>query len=81
VSSLADLMLPDGAHLRAEDWTTFYLRLPVAQDGNEATGEEGSGSLPRESLEGVPVDRDNAEGTLLFVINLVRTKKDETVKR
>jgi hypothetical protein len=24
-SRLAELMLPDGAHLRAEDWTVFYL--------------------------------------------------------
>ena len=28
-SMLAELMLPDGAHLREEDWTMFFLNQPI----------------------------------------------------
>ncbi|KAJ3034133.1 hypothetical protein HDV00_005418 [Rhizophlyctis rosea] len=29
---LAELMLPDGAHLREEDWTMFFLNQKIASD-------------------------------------------------
>lgn len=76
--SLADLMLPDGAHLRSEDWTTFYLRAPttasISQTGPVNGESEEDGRLSTS-------EREKEEGKLLFVINLVRTKKDDTVKR
>ena len=29
---LADLMLPEGAHLRERDWTTFFAKVPKKND-------------------------------------------------
>lgn len=58
-SLLAEVMLPDGAHLRAEDWTIFMLNQRPLQ--------------PTESPEG--------NRPLLYVLNLVRTKHDESVRR
>lgn len=53
--ALAELMLPDGAHARSEDWTTFFLpdKTPDAQ----------------------------ASAPLTYVLNLVRTKHDASVRR
>jgi hypothetical protein len=50
---LAELMLPDGAHARSEDWTVFYLYHTQETTDNET----------------------------LYAINLVRTKKDDRVRR
>jgi hypothetical protein len=49
---LAELMLPDGAHARSEDWTVFYLAHTAV-----------------------------ASGQTLYAISLVRTKKDDRVRR
>jgi hypothetical protein len=54
-SVLAELMLPDGAHLRTEDWTVFFLNQNI---------QEASEKKP-----------------LLYVLNLVRTKHDDQVRR
>ncbi|KAF9974181.1 hypothetical protein BGZ73_002465 [Actinomortierella ambigua] len=61
---LAELMLPDGAHLRTEDWTIFFLNQakPAPWNGNKAL-------------------TDNPDGALLYVLNLVRTNHDATVRR
>ncbi|CAO1621158.1 unnamed protein product [Sympodiomycopsis kandeliae] len=48
--ALAELMLPDGAHARSEDWTVFFLKQP----------------------DDIPVT---------YVLNLVRTKHDDSVRR
>ena len=58
---LAELMLPDGAHSRSEDWTIFYLNQTEAVTCKDKPGE--------------------GEGKLLYVLNLVRTKKDDKVRR
>ncbi|KAI8869398.1 spindle pole body interacting protein [Ramicandelaber brevisporus] len=49
---LAELMLPDGAHLRDSDWTVFFINQP-----------------------------NSTNGSLLHVLNLVRTKHDKGVRR
>ncbi|KAF9159442.1 hypothetical protein DFQ26_006521 [Actinomortierella ambigua] len=61
---LAELMLPDGAHLRTEDWTIFFLNQakPAPWNGNKAL-------------------TDNPDGALLYVLNLVRTNHDASVRR
>lgn len=56
---LAELMLPDGAHSRSEDWTIFYLN----------------------QTQAVMCTAESEEGKLLYVLNLVRTKKDDKVRR
>lgn len=113
---LADLMLPDGAHDRTEDWTVFFLnqtpRLTIESDLsiNTTTKEEKlmteidkpdesesriSPELsPKKSIlndsstpnlekkdEDEDEDEEMQDGKLLYVISLVRTKKDNTVRR
>ncbi len=95
--TLAELMLPDGAHLRREDWTFFFLKPPpdpnVDQPQNQQSAfddsddEEGTGRA-----KGGRKDKAQAKGKskmfkptptedLTFVINLVRTKHDTSVRR
>jgi hypothetical protein len=58
-------MLPDGAHLRAEDWTIFCL--------NQLTPD------PDQDIE--QQVQQSEEKPLLYVLNLVRTKHDATARR
>jgi hypothetical protein len=68
-------MLPDGAEKQLEDWTIFFLNQtpfntisPVlALETPEPNGHENNG------------DGENSE--LLYVLNLVRTKHDKSVRR
>ncbi|KAK5727574.1 hypothetical protein LTR15_003475 [Elasticomyces elasticus] len=46
---LAELMLPDQTHLRAQDWTIFFLHKDGAEEEeNQAEGEEGAGAVGKE---------------------------------
>ncbi|EIW66750.1 hypothetical protein TREMEDRAFT_45583 [Tremella mesenterica DSM 1558] len=92
---LAELMLPDGAHLRAEDWTVFYLgqtessavapmlshEAHPSPPGNPSQGQ-GDGSR-RASM--IPPSqrpkRGAAGGGLLYVLNCVRMKEDKNMRR
>ncbi|KAF9114811.1 hypothetical protein BGX27_009759 [Mortierella sp. AM989] len=62
---LAELMLPDGAHLRPADWTVFFLNQakPAPWNGNKVLSE------------------NNEENPLLYVLNLVRTNHDASIRR
>lgn len=69
---LAELMIPDGAHANAEDWTYFFLNqapantiAPVFSDAQSTD----SGSA------------NSSDQPLLYVINLVKTKKDPAAPR
>ncbi|KAL1918084.1 uncharacterized protein VTP21DRAFT_3350 [Calcarisporiella thermophila] len=62
---LAELMLPDGAHMRSEDWTVFFLNQTVPDPDAISSGTNG----------------DKEKKPLLYVLNLVRTKHDASVKR
>ncbi|KAK3723024.1 hypothetical protein LTR37_002170 [Vermiconidia calcicola] len=91
---LAELMLPDGAHVRAQDWTIFFLHKDGAVE-EEGEGVEGMGkkkSGRRKSGEGAEEgsdydeeSEDEADQTdgppLVYVLNLVNMKQDKTVKR
>ncbi|KAG9034597.1 hypothetical protein FRB95_013050 [Tulasnella sp. JGI-2019a] len=66
---LADLMIPDGVHEQTEDWTIFYL--------NQTPGNTiASIFTPGDDDEEAEDKKD-----LLYVLNLVRTKHDKSVKR
>ena len=70
---LAELMLPDGVHARSEDWTVFFLpatsfNSPSKQAIDHAQGDTVAGG-----------ERNRNE--LFYVLNLVRTKHDNTVRR
>ncbi|RKP27902.1 docking domain of Afi1 for Arf3 in vesicle trafficking-domain-containing protein [Syncephalis pseudoplumigaleata] len=64
---LAEQMLPDGAHLREEDWTVFFLN-------RKQKCTPGEGKRNRDSVA-------MAEQPLLYVLNLVRTKHDSQARR
>ncbi|KAH9941624.1 mesa protein [Epithele typhae] len=68
---LANLMLPDGAERQPADWTVFFLN-----------------QTPFNTIKPIlALENDDAEDTevegpkMLYVINLVRTKLDKTVRR
>lgn len=66
VKQLAELMLPDQTHVRAEDWTIFFLHFTPA--GRKK-------SLPADTLE------EPEEPPLMYVLNLVNTKHDREARR
>jgi hypothetical protein len=67
---LANLMLPDGAEKHLEDWTIFFL--------NQTPFNMIQPVLALETPDS-PGKEDNSE--LLYVLNLVRTKHDKSVRR
>ena len=114
---LAELMLPDQAHVRSQDWTIFFLHKDTSEEDElkdekrkrrrerrarkdagewndtsvsvaESNGVNGaeadvlsSGSDDTES-EDASDDGSGSEGPpLIYVLNLVNTKQDNSVKR
>ncbi|SMR42221.1 unnamed protein product [Zymoseptoria tritici ST99CH_3D1] len=105
-SMLAELMLPDQAHVRSQDWTIFFLhkdagvededqesgrrrrgrRRKMEEQGDDA--EAGAETETEEDEESDFDDEDESEDEmsldgppLVYVLNLVNTKQDNTVKR
>ena len=92
---LAELMLPDQAHARKEDWTIFFLHKeaseeeetePLEHEGNSpenGDGRSGAEGGEDESTRRIESDDVNdGEGPpLIYVLNLVNTKYDSTAKR
>ncbi|GAA5982185.1 hypothetical protein JCM10908_004772 [Rhodotorula pacifica] len=87
---LAEHMLPDGAHDRPEDWTVFYLgQVPalVPDPSLLAKARADIKGKGRAADEGPPEREDAREAPprddkgLLYVMSLVRTKKDASVRR
>ncbi|SCV67839.1 BQ2448_5450 [Microbotryum intermedium] len=79
---LAEHMLPDGAHDRQEDWTVFYLnQIPplTISDPSTASTSESDATSVTSGAAGAEVNGQKSE--LLYVMSLVRTKKDATVRR
>ena len=101
---LAELMLPDQAHVRSEDWTIFFLhkdtseeeelreerrlerlqRREKRQKARDAAAVSGDNTILEET-EDETADEEEDEGgegpPLIYVLNLVNTKQDNTVKR
>lgn len=106
---LAELMLPDQAHVRNQDWTIFFLHKDAnekSETGEEKAEQRKSRKRRRKEVNGIREDTDGAasskeedDGTgsereqeqddeeggegppLIYVLNLVNTKQDMTVKR
>lgn len=76
LSLLANLMIPDGAEKQLEDWTIFFL--------NQTPFNTIAPVLALETPEPNGDDHQKEDGTsseLLYVLNLVRTKHDKSVRR
>lgn len=71
-SLLAELMLPDGAHLRTEDWTVFYLNQTAATAVKSELRSDAVGQSETSESKG----KD-----LLYTMSLVRTKHGSAFKR
>lgn len=90
---LAELMLPDQAHVRNQDWTIFFLHKDTSQDEEEAEEKEERRERRRNGSDYEDSDADSqadsedsepegGEGPpLIYVLNLVNTKQDKTAKR
>lgn len=106
---LAELMLPDQAHMRNEDWTIFFLHKDTSEAANQdkvdrnekrrqragSDGQPETSDTDDEAVEETDDEEDGAgaevegeeeieggEGPpLIYVLNLVNTKQDNTVKR
>lgn len=113
--TLAELMLPDQAHVRNQDWTMFFLHKDTSQEeedeernakderrrrrqrkrdrakgiihesDDEDENPEGGGESEDEDWDDDSSDDSEPEGgegpPLIYVLNLVNTKQDNTVKR
>ena len=91
---LAELMLPDQAHARKEDWTIFFLHKDSSEadepedteDAEEISKDNDSEVVGHDvELENEREDMDEDEEVegppLIYVLNLVNTKYDSTAKR
>jgi len=108
---LAELMLPDQAHVRSQDWTIFFLHKDTSaqEEAREDRRQRRRRRRRKKEMEangGVPIggddradevdsegvdegddletddDDDEPEGPpLIYVLNLVNTKQDQSVKR
>lgn len=102
---LAELMLPDQAHARNQDWTMFFLHKDLSEeeeDREQAEREQRHRRRQRrqeraagivgddqddydDGDDGDSDDESEPEGgegpPLIYVLNLVNTKHDKTVKR
>lgn len=105
---LAELMLPDQAHVRSQDWTVFFLHKDTSAEEEEKEARKERRRKRREK-QTADVDGDDATAgaeesdaadyfdddeltesedeidpdgpPLVYVLNLVNTKQDNTVKR
>lgn len=82
-SLLADLMIPEGAHDQNEDWTIFFLNQTPANTIAPPLDSEAPtpSTKHRRTYSKMIQQEDHAKPQLLYVLNLVRTKKDDTVPR
>lgn len=72
---LANLMLPDGAERQPEDWTIFFLNQTPSNTIAPVL------ALDTPELRASRVEDEDGKPELLYVLNLVRTKLDKTVRR
>lgn len=94
---LAELMLPDQTHMRTQDWTMFFLHKNPGQSEDEEDQEDkaelrrqrreareqkrAAGEEVEASDEASADEDDLLTPPLMYVLNLVYTKKDSTKKR
>lgn len=103
---LAELMLPDQAHVRSQDWTIFFLHKDTTAEEEEREARRERRRQRKRKKEGLDEDDTTAAAEelddqddagddesdsdeepdpdgppLVYVLNLVNTKQDNTVKR
>lgn len=83
VSLLANLMLPDGAERQLEDWTIFFLNQTASNMISPVLALESSSPSTTEGGNAAAADgaSKGEDSELLYVLNLVRTKHDKSLRR
>ena len=56
---LAELMLPDQAHVRKQDWTIFFLHKDTSEEDDKEDGSEG-GSKEGQTVNGSAIGAERA---------------------
>ncbi|KAI9788607.1 MAG: hypothetical protein M1833_002902 [Piccolia ochrophora] len=59
---LAELMLPDQAHVRNQDWTIFFLHKDMSQQGHDDAASERGRRKKRKKESGPDEDPDESDG-------------------
>lgn len=78
---LAELMLPDGVHARSEDWTVFFLPNHDINASSIGKTHAAKGSISSNGGQSIKSSKGKDRENLYYVLNLVRTKHDNTVRR
>ncbi|PWN32171.1 spindle pole body interacting protein [Meira miltonrushii] len=78
---LAELMLPDGVHARSEDWTVFFLPDHDITGTSVGKSHAAKGSISSNGGQSTKSNKGKDRENLYYVLNLVRTKHDNTVRR
>lgn len=90
---LAELMLPEQAHVRLTDWTMFFLHKDLDSPMDDSASQSNNSSIDLHtnnsndrSSTGTAEDAEEIEDVLensplIYVLNHVNTKHDKTVKR
>jgi hypothetical protein len=68
-SLLAELMLPDGAHLRTEDWTVFFLNQTIPDPDKISTDDYNSDTPLLYALNLVRTKHDKEARRYGIIIN------------
>ncbi|KAH8925416.1 spindle pole body interacting protein [Atractiella rhizophila] len=71
--TLAELMLPEGAQNRSEDWTVFYLNSVTQLRASDPSRLDESPNSLKEEWERDP--------RLMYCLSLMRNKPDQNIKR
>lgn len=90
-------MLPDGAHLRTEDWTVFYLgqtassaiapmlahedQIPTSNTKRQSATSSTISASVEGAVSTTRTKRGTPGGGLLYVLNCVRMKEDSKARR
>lgn len=76
-------MIPEGAHDQNEDWTIFFLNQTPANTISPPLESEAPtpSNRHRRTYSRLILNDYQPNNQLLYVLNLVRTKKDDTVPR
>lgn len=77
-SVLAELMLPDGAHLRPEDWTIFYLN-QTRKNATTSVLQHESPAAKRKPSMGSLTTSGGATSTISSTDSLARKDDDEDI--
>ena len=79
-SFFADMMLPEGMHLRENDWTVFFLT-PTPRTTDTISGSSSSDSSSSSSSATAAAATASGDGGLTFCLNIAGRRLDRATRR